>query len=71
MTLTAYKRYGIISSTYVRHDVYNVICFAIFDASEVFQSDGGENIDEIVWSLKKFVQVGVVFKSQKICGELC
>ena len=48
MTLTAYKRYGIISSTYVRHDVYNVICFAIFDASEVFQSDGGENIDEIV-----------------------
>jgi hypothetical protein len=32
----------------VRHDVDNIICFAIFDAPEIFQANGGENIDEII-----------------------
>ena len=41
--------------TYVRHDVNNVVCFAIFDASEIFQADGCENVHEIVRGLKEFV----------------
>ena len=48
MTLTAYKKIWDNFFTYVRHDVDNIISFAIFDAPEIFQSDGGENIDEII-----------------------
>jgi hypothetical protein len=51
--------------------VDNIICFAIFDAPKIFQPNGGENIDEIIWGLQKFIQVSVVFQSQKVCRELC
>lgn len=42
----------------MRHDMYNVICFAFFDRPEVFQEDGGEDIREIVRGKQELIEVG-------------
>jgi len=47
-----------IANTYMRHDMYNVICFAFFDRPEVFQEDRGEDIGEIVGGKQELIQLG-------------
>ena len=48
----------------------DVICFAVFDTPEVFQTNRGIYIDEVVWGLQELVQLRIVLQGQKICGEL-